>query len=144
MEHEHFVLHVLPQDKTRKRREEELRLTVSSNQSFDALTSALPESVHHEEQQREDEEGRDAADDEPHAAGHRVKQAVSVCSGGGNQDELRPESQGKRGRKTALAGLLVPGSRQVNLQHSLGSLRKCWQPCGRSHSAATHISGSPS
>lgn len=32
-------------------------LTVSSDQGFDALTPPLAESVHHEEQQREDEEG---------------------------------------------------------------------------------------
>lgn len=32
-------------------------LTVSSNERFDAFPSPLPQSVHHEEQQREDEEG---------------------------------------------------------------------------------------
>lgn len=57
-------------------------LTVSSNQSLDALASPLPESVHHEEQQREDEEGRDAADDQPHPAGHRVEQTVPICRKG--------------------------------------------------------------
>lgn len=135
----------LLQDKTKRRREEKLWLTVSSDQSFNALASALPESVHHEEQQREDEKGRDAADNEPHAAGHRVKQAVSVCSDRGNQDKMRPKRRLERGgREKWACSLQVPGSRQVNLQHSLGSLRKCWQPCGRSHSAATHISGSPS
>lgn len=55
-----------------------LMLTVSANQSFDAFTSPLTEPVHHEEQQGEDEEGRDAADDQSHTAGHRVKQAVSI------------------------------------------------------------------
>lgn len=55
-----------------------MALTVSSDQSLDALTSPLTESVHHEEQQREDEEGRDAANDQPHSAGHRVKQTVSI------------------------------------------------------------------
>lgn len=44
-------------------------------------------------------------------------------------------------RKAELA--ISPGSRHMNLQHSLGSLRYCWQPWGRSHRAATHISGSP-
>lgn len=53
-------------------------LTVSSNEGFDAFPPALPQSVHHEEQQREDEEGRDAADNEPHATGHRVKQTAAV------------------------------------------------------------------
>lgn len=53
-------------------------LTVSSDQSLDAFAPPLPQPVHHEEQQRQDEEGRDAADDQPHAAGHRVKQAVSI------------------------------------------------------------------
>lgn len=53
-------------------------LTVSSNEGFDAFPPALSQSVHHEEQQREDEEGRDAAHDEPHPAGHRVKQTATV------------------------------------------------------------------
>lgn len=53
-------------------------LTVSSNQGFDALAPPLAESVHHKEQQREDEEGRDAADDESHPAGHGVKKTVSI------------------------------------------------------------------
>lgn len=53
-------------------------LTVSSNQGFDALAPPLAEPVHHEEQQREDEEGRDAADDESHPAGHGVEKAVSI------------------------------------------------------------------
>lgn len=53
-------------------------LTVSSDEGFDALAPPLAESVHHEEQQREDEEGRDAADDESHPAGHGVKKAVSI------------------------------------------------------------------
>lgn len=53
-------------------------LTVSSNQRFDAFTSSLTESVYHEEQQREDKEGRDAADDQPHPAGHRVKQTIPI------------------------------------------------------------------
>ncbi len=52
--------------------------TVSSNKGFDAFPPALPQSVYHEEQQGEDEEGRDAADDEPHATGHRVKQTAAV------------------------------------------------------------------
>lgn len=34
-----------------------LELTVSSNEGFDAFTSPLTQPVHHEEQQREDEEG---------------------------------------------------------------------------------------
>ena len=34
--------------------------------------------MHHEEQQGEDEEGGDAADDEPHATGHGVKQTAAV------------------------------------------------------------------
>lgn len=84
---------VLREDKTSKK---ELRLTVPSDQSFDALASALPESVHHEEQQGEDEEGRDAADDEPHPAGHRVKQAVSVCGGGGKRDRLRQKKEERK------------------------------------------------
>lgn len=54
------------------------KLTVSSDQSFNSFTSPLAESVHHEEQQGEDEEGRNTADDQPHSAGHRVKQAVSI------------------------------------------------------------------
>lgn len=53
-------------------------LTVSSNQGFDALASPLAEPVHHEEQKREDEEGRDATDDESHPAGHGVKKTVSI------------------------------------------------------------------
>lgn len=53
-------------------------LTVSSNEGFDAFSPPLPQSVHHEEQQREDEEGRDAAHNEPHATGHRVKQTAAV------------------------------------------------------------------
>lgn len=53
-------------------------LTVSSDQGFDALAPPLAESVHHKEQQREDEEGRDAADDESHPAGHGVKKTVSI------------------------------------------------------------------
>lgn len=104
-------MHVLLQDETNRRREKELGLTVSSDQSFDALASALPQSVHHEEQQGEDEEGRDAADDEPHAAGHRVKQAVSVCSDGGNRDRLRPKRRRarKEGGPAADCWYLGPG-----------------------------------
>lgn len=52
-------------------------LTVSSNECFDALASSLPEPVHHEQQQREDEEGRDTADDQTHPTGHGVKQVAA-------------------------------------------------------------------
>lgn len=45
--------------------------------------------MHHKEQQREDEEGRDAADDEPHPAGHGVKKAVSICQ---KKQEIRKEA----------------------------------------------------
>ena len=53
-------------------------LTVSPDERLDALAAALAEPVHHEEQQGQDEEGGDAADDEPHAAGHGVKQIAAV------------------------------------------------------------------
>lgn len=64
-----------------------MALTVSSDQSLDALTSPLTQSVHHEEQQREDEEGRDAANDQPHSAGHRVKQTVSIWRNKGKREK---------------------------------------------------------
>lgn len=56
----------------------EASLTVASDEGLDALSSPLSQSVHHEEQQREDQEGRDAADDETHAAGHRVEQTTAI------------------------------------------------------------------
>lgn len=55
-----------------------LMLTVSSNQCFYAFTSPLAEPVHHKQQQREDEEGWDTTDDQPHPTGHGVKQTVSI------------------------------------------------------------------
>ena len=54
-------------------------LTVRPNQGLDALTAPLAQPVDHEEQQREDEEGRHAADDEAHPAGHGVQQAAAIC-----------------------------------------------------------------
>ena len=54
-------------------------LTVRPDQGLDALSAPLAQPVDHEEQQREDEEGRYAADDEAHPAGHGVQQAAAVC-----------------------------------------------------------------
>lgn len=53
-------------------------LTVVSDQSFDAFASFLAKSVHHEEQKRQDEEGRDAADDQPYATGQWIEQTASI------------------------------------------------------------------
>ena len=53
-------------------------LTVASDQGLDALASSLSQPVDHEEQQREDEEGGNAADDQTHSTGHGVKEAVPI------------------------------------------------------------------
>lgn len=53
--------------------------TVASDQGLNALASSLPQSVDHEEQQREDEEGRNAADDQTHSTGHGVEEAGPIC-----------------------------------------------------------------
>lgn len=53
-------------------------LTVATNQRLDPFPPSLTEPVHHEEQQGEDEEGGDAADDQPHPARHGVEQTVST------------------------------------------------------------------
>lgn len=96
-------------------------LTVSPDQGFDALAPPLAEPVHHKEQQREDEEGRDAADDESHPAGHGVKKTVSIWRT--KQEIKKPICLIQQCSSPSFSSL--PGSRQVNLQHSFGSLRKC-------------------
>lgn len=51
---------------------------VCSNQGLNALPAPLAQSVDHEKQQREDEEGGDTADDQAHPTCHGVKQAVAI------------------------------------------------------------------
>lgn len=57
-------------------------LTVCSNQGLDALPAPLAQPVDHEKQQREDEEGGDAADDQAHPTSHGVKQAATIYEEG--------------------------------------------------------------
>lgn len=57
-------------------------LTVCSNQGLDALPAPLAQPVDHEKQQREDEEGGNAADDQAHPTGHGVKQAATIYEEG--------------------------------------------------------------
>lgn len=57
-------------------------LTVCSNQGLNALPAPLAQSVDHEKQQREDEEGGDTADDQAHPTCHGVKQAVAIYEEG--------------------------------------------------------------
>lgn len=54
-------------------------LTVCSNQGLDALPAPLAQSVDHEKQQGQDEEGGDATNDQTHPTGHGVEQAVPIC-----------------------------------------------------------------
>lgn len=64
-------------------------LTVRPDQGLDALAAPLAQPVDHEEQQREDEEGRHAADDEAHPTGHGVQQAAAVCGREGSAQGFR-------------------------------------------------------